>query len=162
MTWRPTSKLARPPSPWSSPRSRIHCRFPCLWHHMTSMLPRFAKTHAEWPENPDLLKPRPCRSARPQGLLLLGAMGSHGLSWFIMMWTWCFIVFSYVFHIFPILNSIWLEKIEDPRALEPSLKDRIASWRSSWSKPPWIATTCRVALMDLVTRFNYDDLWLYL
>lgn len=26
-------------------------------------------------------------------------------------------------------------------ALEPSLKDRIASWRSSWSKPPWIATT---------------------
>lgn len=30
--------------------------------------------------------------------------------------------------------------------LEPSLKDRIASCRSSWSKPPWIATTCVVAL----------------
>ena len=137
-----------------------------IWHPCCQDLPRFAKTHAEWPENPDLWKPRPCRSARPQGLLLLGAMGSHGLSWFSMMWTWCCIIFHHLFIFCPYLPNfefhLAAKNCGPPRLgtlLEGS--DCFMAFFLVQASMDCHNLPC-VARMDLVTRFNDDDLWLYI
>jgi hypothetical protein len=40
--------------------------------------------------------------------------GSHGEPWFILVYHDVDVVFHHFFHIFPILNSIWLQKNEEP------------------------------------------------
>ena len=77
---------------------------------MTSFLPRFAKTHAEWPENPDLLKPRPCRSGRPQVFfsqrLGVHVAGSHDEPCFMLLYHDQDMVFHHFSIIFPSITTL--------------------------------------------------------